>query len=244
MEGKTVLVTGASTGIGRLIVQNLIQKKSVSKVHAVCILEAELKELHDEYPNHVIPHLHDLTSWEATEELIASIESLDAVVNNAGICELQSLGSITAASVDRHFAVNVKALINVTQCASRKMKESGTKGSIVNLSSQCSHTALRDHLVYCASKAAVDAVTRVATLELGPFGIRVNSVQPTVTKAGMGLKIFSEEERVQWMLSRIPMERLAEAQEVVNAVLFLLDSDQSSMISGAHLPIDGGFSAA
>ena len=244
MEGKIVLVTGASRGIGRLIVQNLIQKKSVAKVHAVCILAAELKELHDEFPDHVIPHLHDLTNWEATEKLISSIGALDAVVNNAGIAELESLGSITEASVDRQFRVNVKSVINVMQCVSRKMKETGTRGSIVNLSSQASHTALRDHLVYCASKAAVDGATRAAALELGTFGIRVNSVQPTVTKTAMALKLWSEEERLRTMLSRIPLNRLAEVQEVVNAVLFLLDNDQSSMISGVHLPVDGGFSIA
>jgi L-xylulose reductase len=245
MEGKIVLVTGASRGIGRLIVQNLIQKKSVAKVHAVCILEAELKELHAEFPDHVIPHLQDLTNWSATEELIASIpEPIDAVVNNAGIAELESLGSISEASVDRQLAVNVKSMIQVMQCVSRKMKETGTRGSIVNLSSQASHTALRDHLVYCASKAAVDGATRSAALELGPYGIRVNSVCPTVTKTAMAMNLWSEEGRMQEMISRIPLRRLAEVQEVVNAILFLLDNDQSSMISGIHLPVDGGFSAA
>lgn len=245
MEGKIAVVTGASRGIGRLIVQNLIQKKSVAKVHAVCILAAELEELHDEFPDHVIPHLHDLTNWEATEKLIASIpEPIDVVVNNAGIAELESVGSITEASVDRQLGVNVKSMINVMQCVSRKMKETGTRGSIVNLSSQASHTALRDHLVYCASKAAVDGATRAAALELGPFGIRVNSVQPTVTKTAMALNLWSEEERLSTMLSRIPLNRLAEVQEVVNAVLFLLDNEQSSMITGVHLPVDGGFSIA
>lgn len=245
MEGKVAVVTGASRGIGRLIVHDLIHKKSVVKVHAVCILAAELKGLHEEFPEHVVPHLLDLTDWKATEELIASIPGpIDLLVNNAGIAELESMGSITEASVDRQLGINVKSLINVMRCVSRKMIESGTKGAIVNLSSQASHTALKDHLVYCASKAAVDGATRSAAMELGPHGIRVNSVQPTVTKTVMAMNLWSQESEMEWMLSRIPLKRLAEVEEVVNAVLFLLDNSQSSMITGVHLPVDGGFSAA
>ena len=243
MKGKIAVVTGASRGIGRAIVESLIQK-SVAKVHAVCIMKEELAQLQSQFPDSVVPHTVDLRNWRATEQLFESItEPIDLLVNNAGIAELESLGSITEASLDRQFGVNVKALIHVMQCVSRKMLQTGSKGSIVNLSSQASHTALTDHLVYCASKAAVDGATRVAALELGPRGIRVNSVQPTVTKTAMAVNLWSEEQRLKTMLSRIPLNRLAEVQEVVNAVLFLLDNDQSSMITGVHLPVDGGVSA-
>lgn len=245
MEEKIAVVTGASRGIGRLIVHNLIQKKCVAKVHVICILGPELQQLHDQFPDHVVAHHHDLTDWQATEKLIASIPGpIDLLVNNAGIAELETIGSISEASVDRQLGVNLKSMINVMQCVSRRMMDLGTKGSIVNMSSQAAHTALKEHLTYCASKAAVDAATRVAAMELGPHGIRVNCVQPTVTKTAMAMNLWSQESHMQWMLSRIPLKRLAEVEEVVNAVLFLLDNEQSSMITGVHLPVDGGFSAA
>ena len=236
------LVTGASRGIGRRVVEQLIRRKRVSKVHAVCILAPELQQLHRDFPDYVVPHQEDLSDWRATEQLLASVPApIDLLVNNAGVAHLESLGSITEESVDRQLGLNVKSLINVMQGVARKMS---TKGAIVNLSSQASHTALQQHLVYCASKAAVDAATRVAAVELAPRGIRVNSVQPTVTKTGMAVALWSEESRLASMLARIPLKRLAEVDEVVDAVLFLLDDSTSSMITGVHLPVDGGFSAA
>ena len=166
------LVTGTSRGIGRRVVEQLIRRKRVSKVHAVCILAPELQQLHRDFPDHVVPHQEDLSDWRATEQLLASIPApIDLLVNNAGVAHLESLGSITEESVDRQLGLNVKSLINVMQGVARKMS---TKGAIVNLSSQASHTALQQHLVYCASKAAVDAATRVAAVGRTPRDIRVN----------------------------------------------------------------------
>lgn len=102
--------------------------------------------------------------------------------------------------------------------------------------------ALQDHVVYCASKGAVDQITRVSALELGPFNIRCNSVNPTVVLTELGRKGWSEPTKRDWMLNQIPLRRFAEVDEVVDAIVFLL-SDRSSMINGAILPIDGGFTA-
>lgn len=99
--------------------------------------------------------------------------------------------------------------------------------------------ALTDHTLYCASKAALDAVTRNLALELGPKKIRVNSVNPTVVLTEMGRLGWSDEARAAPMLARIPMRRFAEVQEVVDAVLYLC-SDRASMIHGVCLPVDGG----
>ncbi|KAK9499223.1 hypothetical protein O3M35_002301 [Rhynocoris fuscipes] len=120
------------------------------------------------------------------------------------------------------------------------MIQHNIKGSIVNISSQASKVALRDHVVYCATKAAIDAMTRVMALELGEYGIRVNTVNPTVVMTNMGRIGWSDPNKAKPLLDRIPLHRFAEVEEVVNTILFLL-SDEASFINAVTLPIDGGF---
>ena len=122
------------------------------------------------------------------------------------------------------------------------MKQFGKKGSIVNVSSQAGIVALKDHLVYCASKGAVDQVTRVLALELGPFEIRVNSVNPTVVITDMSKHIWLDAQRKKKVLENIPLGKFAETKNVVDVIIFLL-SEQADMISGAIVPIDGGYTA-
>lgn len=122
------------------------------------------------------------------------------------------------------------------------MKLAKRKGSIVNVSSQASLKALQDHLVYCASKGALDQITRVCALELGPHGIRTNSVNPTVVETDMGKMAWSDPAKAGPMLSRIPLNKFAQISDVVDAVCFML-SDQADMLNGVILPIDGGFTA-
>ena len=135
------------------------------------------------------------------------------------------------------------ATINVGQMVAKNMVEHKRMGSIVNVSSQAAKAALIDHTAYGASKGAVDQATRNMALELGPYGIRVNSVNPTVVKTEMGVRIWSENpEEEAAMKAKIPLGRFAEVNEIVDVILFLL-SDKSTMISGANVPIDGGFLA-
>lgn len=122
------------------------------------------------------------------------------------------------------------------------MIANGRQGSIVNVSSQAAMAALPGHLGYCASKAAMDAMTRVLCLELGPKGIRVNSVNPTVTLTPMAERAWADPAKRDPMLAAIPLGRFATPREVALPVAFLLSS-AASMISGISLPIDGGFTS-
>lgn len=187
-------------------------------------------------------HVIDLTDWKATRDLVDSIgHPIDMAVNNAGCVKLSPVGQVTEEDWDLQFDVNVKAVANVIQCVARNMKKHGLAGSIVNISSQASHTALEGHFAYCASKAAVDGLTRVAALELAP--IRVNSIQPTVTLTPLAREAWKDENKAQRLLSRIPLGRFLEPSEVADVVTWLL-SDQASMITGASIPVDGGFKIA
>lgn len=134
--------------------------------------------------------------------------------------------------------INVKAVFNVTQCVIPHMVNGG---SIVSLSSLAGLHAFNEHAVYSSSKAAVDALTRTLALELGPKGIRVNSVCPTAVLTSMGRAVWTKE-KAAGLLSRIPLNRFGQVKEVTDAIVFFL-SDSSSFVNGHHLPLEGGFRA-
>lgn len=186
----------------------------------------------------------DLSNWEETKRAIETIDRVDLLVNNAAYAKLTPLiaNEITEQDCDNHLDVNVKAVVNVTQVVAKGMIARKTGGAIVNISSQAGMAALKDHLVYSATKGALDAMTKVMALEYGPHGIRTNSVNPTVTMTEMAKVGWSDPVIAQGMLSKIPLGRFAQVEEVVDAILYLL-SDKASMINGVLLPIDGGFLA-
>lgn len=150
--GKTALVTGASRGIGRELVKSLIAS-NIDRVYALCKLSEGLNSLKTEFPNHVEVHHVDITDWSRTQEILNDkIPHVDCLVNNAGFVDLVPVGMVTESTINDHFDVNVKAVVNLTQLVAEKMIATRNGGSIVNISSQASTIALKDHLAYCASK--------------------------------------------------------------------------------------------
>ncbi|XP_026753973.2 D-erythrulose reductase-like [Galleria mellonella] len=238
-NGKRILVTGGCQGIGYGIATELW--KQGANVVALSNQKESLQKLHKEYPSIEVVCV-DLRDWAKTKAAVDALGIFDGLVNNAGIAKTEPFLECTPEYFDETITVNTKAVVNVSQIVAKKMIQNKIKGSIVNISSQASKAALRDHTAYCASKAAVDSITRVMALELGQFGIRTNTVNPTVVMTDLGRAVWAEQSKKQAMLSKIPLGRFGEVSEVVNAVLFLL-SEQASMISGVHLAVDGGFLA-
>ncbi|KAI8435937.1 hypothetical protein MSG28_004105 [Choristoneura fumiferana] len=238
-KGKRILVTGAGQGIGRGIAIELW--RAGANIVAVSRTKSHLETLHGEYPSIDIVEL-DIADWDKTRQVIDSLGPFDALVNNAAVAICEPFLECSPNDFDRTFDINVKAVLNISQVVAKKMIEKNIHGSIVNISSQASKAALKDHAIYSASKAALDALTRAMALELGPKGIRVNAVNPTVIMTEMAKVGWSDPARANEMKAKIPLGRFGEVSEVVNAVVFLL-SDRSSMISGVELPIDGGFLA-
>ena len=104
--------------------------------------------------------------------------------------------------------------------------------------------AFADHAAYCASKGGLDALTRVLALELGPRGIRVNAINPTVTLTPMGELAWSDPAKSAVMLRRIPTGRFATPADIAEVILFLLDERAAAMMNGVTLPVDGGFTVS
>ena len=237
-DGKRVLVTGAGKGIGNTTVRMLAGRGAT--VVAMSRSADDLKALHADLGCETIPV--DLADAAAARAAARAVQPIDLLVNNAGTTTLQSFLETTVESFDELIAVNVRAAIIVAQECAKSMIARGQGGAIVNVSSLSSSTGFRDHTAYCASKGALDAVTRVMATELGPHGIRVNSVNPTVVLTPMAVKAWSDPAKSGAMLSRIPLGRFAEPEDVAEVICFLL-GDGSAMVHGASLLVDGGFSA-
>ena len=237
-SGRSVLVTGASSGIGRATVEALCA--SGASVVAAARNVNELARLAEE--TGCEPMMLDVSDESAIDDALGSLDAFDGLVNCAGIALLERAVDTTGASFDHVMGVNARGAVLVAKHVARGMIDAKRAGSIVNVSSQAALVALDDHLSYSASKAALDAVTRALCIELGPYGIRVNSVNPTVTLTPMAVQAWSDPVKRDPALKAIPLHRFAESAEVAAPIMFLL-SDAASMISGVCLPIDGGYTA-
>lgn len=184
----------------------------------------------------------NLANWSETEEKLAEhCKTVDFLVNNAGYAHTCRVEDQSEEELDRTLNINLKAPMNLIRMVATGMKERKF-GAIVNVSSVAAMAGFDEHAAYAASKAALDMVTRVSAKELGPFNVRVNSVNPTVVWTKLAEKHWGDPEKKSTMISKIPMGRFVEINEVVEPILHLL-GDGSAMINGIVLPIDGGFSA-
>lgn len=237
--GRRALVTGAGKGIGRVIVERLCARGAA--VVALSRSQADLDSLASATGCETIAA--DVSDIEATLAALALQAPFDLLVNNAGISRLASFIDTSQADFEAILAVNVIAPMRIAQQVASRLIAGKRPGAIVNVSSIAANVGLADHTAYCASKGALDAMTRVMAVELGPHGIRTNSVNPVVTLTPMAVMAWSDPVKAAPMQSRIPMGRFVQPVEVADAICYLL-GDGASMINGVCLPVDGGFGAA
>lgn len=236
--GKRALVTGAGKGIGRATA--LLLAARGARVVALSRSADDLRALELEIGCET--HAVDLADTAATRAAALAAQPIDLLVNNAGIARLQPFLDLDVEAFDETMAVNVRAAMIVGQVCARSMIERGAGGAIVNVSSISAQIGFALHAAYCASKAALDALTRVMAVELGEHGIRVNSINPTVTLTPMAEKAWGDPGKAAQMLSRIPLNRFVKPDEVAQAIAYLL-GDESRMINGVSSAVDGGFLA-
>jgi L-xylulose reductase len=236
--GKTILVTGASGGIGGATVRKLVARGA--KVITSARTRASLDDIVGDTGAVALPF--DLTSEDSIAGALADLD-LWGVVNCGGWGgEIATPQDTDIAVFDKVMSINARGALLVTKYAARTMIRIGQGGSIVNVSSQASLVAITGHISYGSSKAALDNITRVSALELGGYGIRVNSVNPTVVMTEMSAWYWGRPEIEQPFLEQMPLHKWATEDDIAGPIVFLL-SDDAAMISGVSLPIDGGYTS-
>jgi NAD(P)-dependent dehydrogenase (short-subunit alcohol dehydrogenase family) len=246
LAGKRTLITGASKGIGADLCRAFAAAGaslvlSARDADGLARQAAELSEAHSVPVSVVAADLSDPDEPErlATEAL-AAFDGLDVLVNNAGISHPELVVELTAAHLDDVLNVNLRAPSLLAARVGAAMAAAGS-GSIITVASAAGLRALSEHYGYCISKAGLVMATKVLALELGPSGVRANSICPTVTLTDMGQKVWLDHpDKAAPMLERIPLRRFAFPREVSETAIWLA-SDAAAMINGVELPIDGGY---
>ena len=247
VRGKIALVTGAARGLGRACAIALGQAGAdvalgYRDVRADGGTTAVIRGL----GRRALPLQMDVTRGAEIEAAVAEAERtfgrIDILVNNAGIGPPNPAESVTEADFDQTLAVNLKGTFFVSQAVGRVMIRQGGGGRIVNLGSQAGAVALPTESVYCMTKAAIAHLTRCLAVEWARHGINVNAVAPTFIKTPGTVKWLDDDAFRTDLLARIPLGRVGEPADVSAAVVFLA-SPAASLITGATLLIDGGFTA-
>lgn len=184
----------------------------------------------------------DVTDRRQVEAALGARPAFDILVNNAGTNRPRPFVDVSEEDFDAIFALNVKAAFHVAQCFARKLLATGRGGSIINMSSQMGHVGAAERSVYCASKHAVEGLTKAMAIELGPHDIRVNTICPTFIETPMTEPFFRDTDFKDKVLSKIKLGRLGRLEDVMGAVIYLA-SDASALVTGSALRVDGGWTA-
>ena len=247
LDGRVALVSGAGRGLGLAAAIGLAQ--AGAEVYLVSRTLSELEQAAASIRSDggaAVPLVCDVTNGTQVRDAVGRIPRLDILVNNAGGNIPEPFVDITEEHLDRILRLNVRAAFLVAQAAARKMLEAPDRkargGAMVNISSQMGHVGAAGRTVYCMTKHALEGLTKALAVELAPHNIRVNSVAPTFIETPMTAPFFEEPRFRDWVLSRIPLGRLGKLDEVVAAVAFLA-SPAASLITGASLVVDGGWTA-
>lgn len=188
----------------------------------------------------------DVTDGPRVRAEIEKVERLDILLNNAGMNIPEPFVDVSEEHFDRILGLNVRSAFLMAQAAVRKMLESGDRkqrgGAVINMSSQMGHVGSPQRTVYCLTKHAIEGMTKAMAVELAPHNIRVNAIGPTFLETPMTASYFANPEFRNWATSRIPMGRIGRIDEVLGAIVFLA-SPAASLVTGASLTIDGGWTA-
>jgi NAD(P)-dependent dehydrogenase (short-subunit alcohol dehydrogenase family) len=243
LKSRIAIVTGAARGIGLACAERLIVEGATVVMTDIedTTGEAAAKKLGAGYRHCDVSKSADVHAL--VDAVVRQHGAIDILVNNAGIVIGGDLLELPEADFDKVIAVNLKGSFLMLQACARRMvkqvQKSRAPGSIVNLSSVNDTLAIPTQIPYCVSKGGVSQLTRVTSISLAPYGIRVNAIGPGSIMTDMLKGVVSDKAAMTRLLSRTPMGRVGEPAEIAAIAVFLA-SDESSYVTGQTLYADGG----
>ncbi len=243
LDGKRALVTGAGRGIGLGAASALAE--AGAEVTLAARTHGEIETASDAIRargQKAQPLVLDVRDLDAVATTLEGSEPFDILVNNAGTNRPAPFTEVKVEDFDFIFGLNVRAAFFVAQAVARRLVAAKRPGSIIHISSQMGHVGGARRSVYCASKHAIEGLTKAMAIELAPHGVRVNSLAPTFIETPMTKPFFDNELFRNDTLSRIKLGRLGQVEDLTGAIVFLA-SDASALMTGTSLVVDGGWTA-
>lgn len=237
---KKTLITGAGRGIGLSIAE-----KFYNENHSLVLLvkdKIQKKILEKKFDKKIVKiFFGDLSDYNFIKKVSKKITYVDNLVNNAATRNGDHFHKVRKKDFDHLIDLNFKSLFFLTQIFTKKMIQRKIKGSVINLSSQLGHVGAYNRTAYCASKFAVEGFTKAAAMDLGKYGIRVNTIAPTKTIVNEKELLFTKK-RLAIIRNKIPSKKFTEKEDIAELCLFLT-SNASKNITGSSIKIDGGWTA-
>ena len=243
-EGKRVIVTGGSLGIGKATAERFVLEGARVLItgRRPEMLEEAAREMREKHGRQVLTCRMDVSRKADVERLVAYVleqwDGVDVLINNAGIANMCPFLDLPEEVWDETIAINLKGHFLVGQAVAREMVKARS-GVIVNMSSSNGLAAELDYAHYNASKAGIVLLTKTMALELAPYGIRVNCVAPGYILTPLARSVQDDQSRAVYIRTKIPLGRTAEPEEVASVFAFLASND-ASFITGETIVIDGG----
>lgn len=245
LQGRTALVTGAGSGNGAAIARRLREDGAAVVLldRSQDGLDATLAGWPDELRSEASAVVADITDDGQLREVFAGLDDLDILVNNAGIVGREAYPELDAEAFTRVLDVNLVGAYRCAREAHRHLVAS-PHGRVVNITSMEAHYLLAtgQHVQphYNASKAGLDLLTRALAFELGPHGVTVNSIAPGIIATALTSASLERQDIRDWIVGCVPVGRVGAPEDIAATVSFL-SSDGAAYITGASIPVDGGF---